>query len=404
MAIGRDWLRTLFPASFKGVPFQTERDEEEGGRRIVSHEFPGRDDPFNEDLGEAKRDFDVTAYLASDTVDVQATALTSVCAQRGAGILVLPTHGPITVRCLNFRRSREKDRAGRIAYTLRFVREGAATSLVSFASLANMVFARADALASAVSVFAETAIYALGQPDFVIEAATEGLQTGAATLDVVRMSGNIDPASSAVQRNAIKTLYDAAPEAASQTSGVNGEAFADLVTIARGIADGMEGGAAVRAFEPILGDQLDPPAGPFRTPAAKAAADNEFATALMMRMAALAAYAEGIASAVISDRQTAIALRADAAEYFDAVLYALSAYEPEIYRAVVDLSGATIDYLSRAILDRAPVIPVEANRRMPSLWWAHRLYRDPTRSTELAERNRVAHPSFMPTDFEALAR
>jgi prophage DNA circulation protein len=39
---------------------------------------------------------------------------------------------------------------------------------------------------------------------------------------------------------------------------------------------------------------------------------------------------------------------------------------------------------------------------MPSLYWAWRLYKAPERGTELAARNRVAHPSFIPPEFEAL--
>jgi prophage DNA circulation protein len=63
-----------------------------------------------------------------------------------------------------------------------------------------------------------------------------------------------------------------------------------------------------------------------------------------------------------------------------------------------------VDFLSRAILDLAPVISVSANLVMPSLFWAWRLYADPARSTQLVTRNKVIHPSFLPAEFEALAR
>ena len=41
---------------------------------------------------------------------------------------------------------------------------------------------------------------------------------------------------------------------------------------------------------------------------------------------------------------------------------------------------------------------------MPSLWWANRLYGDAKRADEIVERNGVKHASFMPPEFEALAR
>ena len=77
MTIARDWLNSLWPASYKGVPFQVDSDSEKGGRRKAVHQFPGRDDYFIEDLGGDKREFSVTAYLASDTADIDAAALTT---------------------------------------------------------------------------------------------------------------------------------------------------------------------------------------------------------------------------------------------------------------------------------------------------------------------------------------
>lgn len=404
MTMGRNWLKTLFPASFKGVPFQTEHDEEEGGRRIVIHEFPMRDDPFNEDLGEAKREFEITAYVASDNVESEAGALLAVMAQRGPGTLVLPTHGPLWVRCLTFKRNREKDKAGKIAISAKFVREGAATALISFASLANLVYASADNVTAAVSTFAEASIAALLQPEFVIASAASAVEDGAAILEAVRTTASVDPVVSATQRDAIQALFNAAPSVADRQNGVDGSVVAGLVTIARALGDGMTGDVAVPAFEQVLDQVTIAPQTPYLTPSAQLSDQNRLAIYLAIRMAAMTAYAEGIARATIPDRQTAIALRANAAEYFEATLDAMSADDAALYLATLTLRGSVIDYLSRAILDRAPVIAVHANLRMPSLWWAHRLYQDPTRSTELATRNRVPHPSFMPTDFEALSR
>lgn len=405
MANGRDWLKTLHPASFKSVPFQTERDEEEGGRRIVSHEFPNRDDPFNEDLGEAKREYDVTAYLASDTADAQADALSRVCSARGAGVLVLAMQGSITVRCLHFRRSRDKDRAGFVAYTMKFVREGAVSGLFSIASLANLVFAAADAIAPALSGFIAAAVSAIGQPDFVIAAATDALADGAAILETIRTTEAVDPAVSATQRVAIQLLFDAAPAAADSDQGAIGDTFAQLVPIARALADGMDAKPAIAAFEQVIVQTtIAPAAGAYISNGAKLAEANRIVVYLAIQVVAAAAYCEAIARADVPDRPTGITLRANVAEYFEATLEALSAYDGAVYVPVVNLRDATIDYLSRVILDRAPVIDVGANMRLPSLWWAHRLYNDPTRSAELVGRNSVSHPSFMPTEFEALSR
>jgi hypothetical protein len=45
MAASRDWLASLWPASYMGVAFFFDSDDEKGGRGPKVHEFPGRDDP-----------------------------------------------------------------------------------------------------------------------------------------------------------------------------------------------------------------------------------------------------------------------------------------------------------------------------------------------------------------------
>jgi prophage DNA circulation protein len=325
-------------------------------------------------------------------------------AQRGPGILVLPTHGPLLVRCLTFKRDRTKDKAGYIGITGKFVREGASSALVSSASLANLVFAAADNVLPAIAAFARSAIVALNQPDFVVEAAVAGLQDGASTLEAIRTSQPIDTDTSSAQRVAIQAIFDTAGDAITRATGVDGGAVASLVTVARALADGMEGATAVSAFEPAIDGLAYDPATQFSTASDQTADANRAATYLAARLAVITAYSEAIVSAKLSDRNTAITLRANAAEHFEVVLDSLPVSEGQLYSAVMDLRSRVVEYLSRAIANLAPVVIVDANRRMPSLYWAHRLYRDPTRSAELVARNRVAHPSFMPTEFEALAR
>src|SRR5581483_10553408 len=125
----RDWLATLWPASFKGFPFFLDSDEEEGGRSLKVHEFPHRDDPFVEDLGQAPRIFKGSAYISGDLADIEALAFSELLASPGSGILMLPSRGPVQVRCKTFARKNEKDKLGYIAYSVEFVREGAPLAL-----------------------------------------------------------------------------------------------------------------------------------------------------------------------------------------------------------------------------------------------------------------------------------
>jgi prophage DNA circulation protein len=77
---------------------------------------------------------------------------------------------------------------------------------------------------------------------------------------------------------------------------------------------------------------------------------------------------------------------------------------PEVYKALQDVRGAAIDFLSRDITDLAPVLEINQMRPMPAAYWANRLYNDAGRIEELTQRNSVKHPLFMPLEFEAVSR
>lgn len=147
----RDWMSDLWPASYKDFHFYVERGTAHGGRRIVVHQFPGRDDPFNEDLGEDKREFEIEAYLVGPVVDSDGDALAATCVSVDPGLLVLPEQGPIMVRCLNFERVHELDKLGRAGFRLTCIREGASTPQVPTDYLAQLAYDAAGAIGDAVA-------------------------------------------------------------------------------------------------------------------------------------------------------------------------------------------------------------------------------------------------------------
>src|SRR5579885_3283974 len=194
MSAVRNWLATLWPASYKGAPFYFEHDEEDGGRGIVVHVFPNLYYPFNEDLGQNPRHYGGHAYVHGDDADAKAQALIAACTSTGPGPLVVPLFGPVPVRCLTFRRRHDKDKLGFVAFEVRFVREGASSALVSIGSLANAAFGAADALSQVIGSNFAAAIIVNDQPDFVVSAVVDGVATAAAALDTARTSNAVDAA------------------------------------------------------------------------------------------------------------------------------------------------------------------------------------------------------------------
>jgi prophage DNA circulation protein len=152
----RDWLTTLYPASYKGVPFWVERDSMETGRRLDVTEIPNSDIPFIEDLGARQQPIDINGYFIGDVSDVQMTALEAVCGQAGAGPLVMPAQGPLTARCQHIKRDRLRDKMGRFGFNAVFIldpRSGAAAATAAYpaAYLAQLAFDANDQLGVALT-------------------------------------------------------------------------------------------------------------------------------------------------------------------------------------------------------------------------------------------------------------
>jgi prophage DNA circulation protein len=114
--MARDWVRTLRAANFRGVAFHVEADTHDGGKRLGLHEYAGGYSTLVEEMGATTERFSVTAYLTSDTADMQAAAIRAACMAPGAGLLRLPTEAARMVYVEDFSRLRERDRMGYIAF------------------------------------------------------------------------------------------------------------------------------------------------------------------------------------------------------------------------------------------------------------------------------------------------
>jgi hypothetical protein len=59
------WRDALLPAMYDGVPFWVESASRESGRRTVVHEYPKRDRPYGEDMGQRAVEYSVRGYIVS---------------------------------------------------------------------------------------------------------------------------------------------------------------------------------------------------------------------------------------------------------------------------------------------------------------------------------------------------
>ena len=118
------WRDRLLRGSFRGIPFAIQEHRVEGGRRAQTHEYPGRDEPYTEDLGRRRKQYEVEAYVIGDDYAAVRDDLIEAADKPGPGALVHPYLGTRQVTCTKCAVS-ERSSEGRMArLSLVFVEAG----------------------------------------------------------------------------------------------------------------------------------------------------------------------------------------------------------------------------------------------------------------------------------------
>jgi hypothetical protein len=345
----------------------------------------------------------------------------------------------VLVRAMKpFKRIFEKDRMGFMAFEIKFVREGAATALISVPYLAQQAVTAAQGLAAAIVAVSPQLFTIADQPEYVAASASDEVQAGIAMVDVVRTSYPVSVATSqtvATQDQAIAqaapllldpagpnttdvaalaaSMGTAAPTTVNATMPVNAgiQALASAVVSTVGtLAAGMSPSVARDAMASIV-DVYGPPLAATQASIEAAlsanaanAAQNVLGAQQLVRLAALTAWATALLNVTYTDRPSGVTARAEAAERFEIEMNNCpGAAFAGLYLAIEALQGKVVQFLTQLITNLAPIVTVEARASLPALVWAWRLYQDPTRAVDLTLRNNIRHPSFMPREFVALA-
>lgn len=418
MAVFRDWLRTLRRASYRGVSFFVESDKIETGRRLVVHEFPLRDTPYVEDLGRSANKIDVTAYVVGDDADGAENALRNACDAGGAATLSLPMIS-LQAHCEKCSRDFHKDKLGYIAFSLSFVREGSSAAPYPVAYLGRLIETSIGGIVAALARFFVGSFATLDFADYVHDDAADEIRSIAGQLDSTVRGTTVDVDRAPALLQQIGDFYSNADDLVAV--GERADLYQDTAFVAQqspsaaGDIVSRLGNIFTAASDAIAPDLLEAAALPLTayipadnatttTQSGRQSLANVEALRACMRILALTTLATAIVNRTYADRREAVQARADAAEAFSAELERISGLKDyDIFVAIQTLSGQVADYLSRLVTDLAPVVAVEAPRRMPALWWSQRLYGTADRAGELVTRNSVKHPAFMPLEFEALA-
>ena len=161
------WKNELKTASFRGVPFQVEGENASIGRRIQTHQFPGRDKPYSEDLGRIALRPNITAYVIGDDCFAQRDRLIDALNTPGPGTLIHPTLGEMKVCVADQIKVSTASNEGRmVRFDLHFVEAGELAYPQADTATASALVSSGSAVDDAVSQLA-VGIAITGMPDFL---------------------------------------------------------------------------------------------------------------------------------------------------------------------------------------------------------------------------------------------
>lgn len=402
------WRNDLLPASFRGVGFEVDTLEGDGGRRVVVFEFPGRDRPYTEDLGRAAQHHRIRGFVLGDDYMAQRDALLSALQDDpDPGVLIHPTLGRMTVRVGSVHWTEFKERGGACAFEIEFIEDGPQPSpITGIDTIAAGVRGAISLARLALRIYRNVSLI-IRDPLYVLSR-QGGILGLLATAFRALPSGSISGASTPIAAIAATPADDEATIAAisgafaavtatviATRTATPAAAGADPVTGTEvpgpPDSDASGGLIALTAF----GDDL--PAITGTTAQATAEATQQAAILALIRALALASVVEVYVSIPWPHAQAAQTARRGLLAAFDAQAQAAAdAGLDDLYRGLTALEAlAMADMTARAqALPRLERYTHAA--ALPSDVLAWRLHRDPARMAELEDLNRAQHPLFMP--------
>lgn len=415
LGAGQQLLGVLDPtyriATLRGLSFYVPGGTTEGGRRWITHEFPGRDDPWHEDLGQVTRALDIEGVLIGDDLDQQVEEFQEALDAPGTASFSHPWFGLVEVAILKGRitRSEQERRVARVSLRLQRAGERPAPLLAAdgLADVLGRVASVAQQLQRGLSRLSQL----VGLPRLLIGALrNQVLNTSA------RLSGAYASLSSPW---ALSLREPVAVSSARALAALDDAALSDpsaLGPIYRAVPRGLSLLAVpqeVGEVEPLRGlwpsgrAEAQPVLLALLALAVPPAPPPSFAASLSPWDAALQAAAATEAARVLvympfTARPDAIAARDAVAAALDVAADALAlAGLDEAWAALLGLRAAIItDTSARAA--RLPALrQVVLPATLPATLAAYRLDGDALdtvfgRAAELVARNRVRHPLFVP--------
>nr|WP_277923111.1 DNA circularization N-terminal domain-containing protein [Sphingomonas sp. CARO-RG-8B-R24-01] len=438
------FANNLLPASFRGVPFAVLDMSTQTGRRIALHQYPGRDEPWAEDMGRDARRIRFRGFIVENDpvylggpIELQRLALLATAEAAGPGMLTHPTLGLLKVACESISLGEALDGATYSSVEFSFVEAGAQSFPSLFLSslgLSAEVVTGLTVAADAVRVLALAGNGAAGSASGSLPTVS-GLWTGqitAAGNDATALSrltaslpGNLGRYSrgatsgylAALNSGSSDTLPQLVSLAAAQRAAI-AAAVNNVSTIVVGLTvdtDETDYAVAAAALVASLAAACADPADALRLiaqllafyPAGQDAASpvGVAVTGLYQRLLALE-MVRAAAAYQPSSYEDAFAQLVRVTGVLDqAITRAGNAGQDVLFSALRGLRASFVADMRARGATLAHVRTFTFARPLPAVTIAQRLYRDASRADEVIGEAGAAciSPLFMPTTLQALA-
>lgn len=388
----------LLDASLDGVPFYVNRGSRQGGRRTITHEFPGReDDGEGEDLGKLPTKFSLDAFVIGANMLLDRDALIKVLEEPGPKLLTHPGYGEIVVDLVGGYQTDENLNEGVIRISVKLTKHG---DPIVPRFLLPSIPAAADHVIVLTEVdfekkwkpngFRSSLLQALGQVNGALRKVRGKINSELAFLD--DLAAEFDE----LDRN-LASLIDTPNLLAAKLTGLTASIFGLLGTISDALTAFERPRLALEVGEDMITFATTEDAGEATTPrrleqAANLAAVNEIAN-----RAALGELGRSLETMEHESAADAVFTRSEFTRLARLVTDA-EEIEGETYDAIETVRAA----VSRDLTQNSQAAPVVfefvLRAPTPAVVLAQRFYGDASRWEEIARRNGAENPLILPPD------
>jgi prophage DNA circulation protein len=410
-----NWRDRLLPASFRGVGFWIDQAKTPVGRKGQLHEYPQRDLPYFEDLGQQARIHDVTAFIiGADCLEQRDKLLKAL--EAGSGELVHPWLGRLQVKVGECDMTHTRQDGGLVTFTLKFYPDQPLPFPTASVSTQKVLLAKADTLlGSAVSRFEEVIVR--------IQAARIGINNLRNSLtgvfDVIKEQLKPLIAQYKEITELVRAVKELPKEVAAEFKGLLGD-IKELKAFAK---EGYRGVIADVSQQLEAIRKADAPkitTGKDTNAAAQAMADLVQDT-LIVKVAQwvasmpVAAKPVKLLSTPSLDQQSKQPisrqevpatedLQALQKDLVEALQMAKNKAGPAHYQAISDVQDALVAHLKAVASSGVRLVTKSFQESLPALVVAYKQFSDATRVTEVVQRNGATNPLYLPPNDVKVSR